>query len=621
MAGGVVPEIIVISDDEPELTCPVIATHPPKRPRVSLAAVRGSGCNVDDDEIVIVSHTTAPGPKKRRFSVDEEVKPSVDAAQFSAPKAEPICSSGADDDELTVVATTQGVRALIDFAHNRFQCAVHPFSISTAISFCPKCFCYICDVECSKCESWPQHACANDKEPKWRKMRKCVSQSRKSEAETSDNTTMHRGPNLRARNFFVRVPPGPPPARLRTPRRAPLIAPARQIHRPSPPVSNAIVRELDDSMQVLDQNPDQRSAFQATIRAIIGNQEQMTNSALEARPALPRSCVLTSQPASIPTSNVMLPSIGMLQTALPPLQQSSNATSSALSRARMPVSPLALPPLLSGMGAELSSEAVDSFLANASSAQARNSESNQVHPCVVPPPLRPPGTQVPSAIMAQNVQNSHSQPLPHLRNSHENVQPEPSSGPVNNVLTIAQSAGSVPVRQLMHGTTIAPKIVEPVQTSAPQPMLGVSRPLRSPNLHLSSVPVSFHESSSVPSQPVRAVQQLPLPSLPHLHVPTTVAAQEPGPSVGREVNLAMMRREPRSPSDSTQSGQSLSGDDRRQERVQAEVMAPLMGFGLMGLDMRGRSPMVMNELSDALNPERSSGLTTSTTASRGKSNV
>ena len=46
-----------------------------------------------------------------------------------------------------------------DMPHSRAQCGVHPFSALPSASngqHCPHCFCYVCDVEASKCQRWGQ---------------------------------------------------------------------------------------------------------------------------------------------------------------------------------------------------------------------------------------------------------------------------------------------------------------------------------------------------------------------------------------------------------------------------------------------------------------------------------
>jgi hypothetical protein len=76
------------------------------------------------------------------------------------------------------------INALNVYTHPRFLCALYPFaaasyknniSRTTTINqlHCAKCFCYICQIEASKCKKWKNHCNANEvtakkpKQPTW----------------------------------------------------------------------------------------------------------------------------------------------------------------------------------------------------------------------------------------------------------------------------------------------------------------------------------------------------------------------------------------------------------------------------------------------------------------------
>ena len=62
------------------------------------------------------------------------------------------------DDKLTIVAT-KGNNALVDFPHSQDICATLPFAARSGdnIMYCPKCYCYVCDILSSECTSWDLH--------------------------------------------------------------------------------------------------------------------------------------------------------------------------------------------------------------------------------------------------------------------------------------------------------------------------------------------------------------------------------------------------------------------------------------------------------------------------------
>ncbi len=76
------------------------------------------------------------------------------------------------DDEVEAVGVKVGVRPNIDYPHFRFDCGVHKLPLGAAARLhCDKCYCYVCDEPATKCEKWIYHSHANDKMPKWRRLR------------------------------------------------------------------------------------------------------------------------------------------------------------------------------------------------------------------------------------------------------------------------------------------------------------------------------------------------------------------------------------------------------------------------------------------------------------------
>ena len=73
-----------------------------------------------------------------------------------------------DDDDLQVMGHT-GDTALVDFRHPREHCVTKPFAKDPKL-FCPKCFCYVCEVPASECIKWldGNHCKAQRSKPYWR---------------------------------------------------------------------------------------------------------------------------------------------------------------------------------------------------------------------------------------------------------------------------------------------------------------------------------------------------------------------------------------------------------------------------------------------------------------------
>lgn len=73
--------------------------------------------------------------------------------------------------DVECVGSRVGVVALVDYPHFRFQCVIEPFKRqrhTKKLRYCPRCYCYVCDILASNCKEWEEHAKANDTVHKWR---------------------------------------------------------------------------------------------------------------------------------------------------------------------------------------------------------------------------------------------------------------------------------------------------------------------------------------------------------------------------------------------------------------------------------------------------------------------
>ncbi|XP_020093837.1 uncharacterized protein LOC109713937 [Ananas comosus] len=84
-----------------------------------------------------------------------------------------LCQRNDDGDDLAILFV-RGQVACRDLPHQRNLCAEYPFSKTPHESYCPKCFCYVCE-KIAPCEAWKGplgHCHATDQEKKWKDMRK-----------------------------------------------------------------------------------------------------------------------------------------------------------------------------------------------------------------------------------------------------------------------------------------------------------------------------------------------------------------------------------------------------------------------------------------------------------------
>lgn len=116
---------------------------------------------------MIVSHT--------KRSKDGDLREKEEKTSVSHPKTlntpQKTNLSHPPPEGVECVGERRGIQALADYPHFRFQCALEPFKRQRAPKkekFCPRCFCYVCDVPASDCHAWGAHFKAVDTVPKWR---------------------------------------------------------------------------------------------------------------------------------------------------------------------------------------------------------------------------------------------------------------------------------------------------------------------------------------------------------------------------------------------------------------------------------------------------------------------
>ncbi|GFR40542.1 hypothetical protein Agub_g1115 [Astrephomene gubernaculifera] len=90
----------------------------------------------------------------------QEVRPPMDRQAAQAAAGQDAGGGSGDDDDGfddLIITDVRGKAATVDMPHERPNCAHHRFTNGVDLSnrsHCDKCFCYVCDVEASKCEFW-----------------------------------------------------------------------------------------------------------------------------------------------------------------------------------------------------------------------------------------------------------------------------------------------------------------------------------------------------------------------------------------------------------------------------------------------------------------------------------
>ncbi|KAI0564222.1 hypothetical protein FGB62_29g05 [Gracilaria domingensis] len=130
----------------------------------------------NDAELSIVAeniqpvHAASPPPRPPPSSAP----PGADAAaQAAPPTASKRNRRAADESAPQVVALKRGINPLQDYVHPRFSCTRVPFKPESAANFCPKCFCFVCDINAAQCQKWADHCGAIDNE-EWKRKRRDV---------------------------------------------------------------------------------------------------------------------------------------------------------------------------------------------------------------------------------------------------------------------------------------------------------------------------------------------------------------------------------------------------------------------------------------------------------------
>lgn len=108
-------------------------------------------------------------PPLSTVTQSNEVKAVAPPAQWKTDGTGNDDKTDTDDEDVAIVGST-GPNALSDFPPSRANCVTYPLARDPVV-YCDNCYCYVCDVEVSKCNMWQEHCRANHDEPKWRKLR------------------------------------------------------------------------------------------------------------------------------------------------------------------------------------------------------------------------------------------------------------------------------------------------------------------------------------------------------------------------------------------------------------------------------------------------------------------
>ncbi|PIA58569.1 hypothetical protein AQUCO_00500476v1 [Aquilegia coerulea] len=83
---------------------------------------------------------------------------------------------GGEDEDISIVSE-KGQVACRDFPHARDLCVKFPFNTTPHLSYCDKCYCYVCD-SAAPCEFWTAisggHCHATEKDRGWNAMRRAA---------------------------------------------------------------------------------------------------------------------------------------------------------------------------------------------------------------------------------------------------------------------------------------------------------------------------------------------------------------------------------------------------------------------------------------------------------------
>ena len=115
--------------------------------------------DTDDDDDVLIIGLSAAAPIEID---DDDLIDDDDQDGKLQPSFYTLDGSDDDDDDDDIQITgSKGMNALSDLPHPRHECVVKPFTMNPE-EFCPKCFCYVCDIKASACTDWHIHCNADN---------------------------------------------------------------------------------------------------------------------------------------------------------------------------------------------------------------------------------------------------------------------------------------------------------------------------------------------------------------------------------------------------------------------------------------------------------------------------
>jgi hypothetical protein len=199
-------------------------------------------CESDDDDIEVITSRCADSPRHRRVAIDaaggsdaagtadpRAVSGSAAAAAGELPLGTAVITATAsddieivhpppkkilssflpsgskgktndkdDDEDLMCLGSAGGSNAFVDFPHARAHCLVQPFERGNFNSFCPNCFCYICDVRAGDCTVWAHHCKASASVQYWRRLREDWKSKKEGTSSAKNSTTGGRNARRRA---------------------------------------------------------------------------------------------------------------------------------------------------------------------------------------------------------------------------------------------------------------------------------------------------------------------------------------------------------------------------------------------------------------------------------------
>mmetsp|Transcript_22363 Transcript_22363/g.22694 ORF Transcript_22363/g.22694 Transcript_22363/m.22694 type:complete len:205 (+) Transcript_22363:151-765(+) len=145
---------------------------------------------VDKGEVSIIELLDDDDDDKGKAEEEEEVIV-VEQEQSIEWESEDGNKRNTDYGDIQVIGST-GKNAIADFAHPRGDCVNYPFENGPKSKlYCPKCYCYVCDVLVSECTKWDTHCQAVRSVSKWQSQREYQRSKRKRQAMTKQDKAKH----------------------------------------------------------------------------------------------------------------------------------------------------------------------------------------------------------------------------------------------------------------------------------------------------------------------------------------------------------------------------------------------------------------------------------------------